>query len=137
LSTRLSIELRGTRPAGGERGQTTVELALCLPLVALLLAAVVEIAMVAADQARLMHAAREAARVAVVDDDAVEIRAAAEGGGLDGIELAVTPRRDLRRQGDPLTVHLRYKPPARTPIVGVLMHRITLRAEATMRIEQP
>jgi TadE-like protein len=133
----LSIELRGNRRARGERGQATVELALCLPLVALLLAAVVEIAMVAADQARLMHAAREAARIAVVDDDAAEIRAAAEGSGLEGIELTVTPRRDLRRQGDPLTVLLKYEPPARTPIIGVLIQRITLRAEATMRIEQP
>jgi hypothetical protein len=133
----LSIEPRANRRPSEERGQATVELALCLPLVALLLAAVVEIAMVAADQARLLHAAREAARVAVVDDDAAEIRAAAEGSGLEGIELTVTPRPDLRRQGDPLTVHLRYKPPGRTPIVGILIQRITLRAQATMRIEQP
>jgi hypothetical protein len=108
-----------------------------LPLVALLLATVIEVAMVAADQARLLHAAREAARVAVVDDDAAEIRAAAESSSLEGVELAVTPKPDLRRQGDPLTVRLSYKPPARTPIVGMLFRRITLRAEATMRIEQP
>jgi hypothetical protein len=133
----LSIEPRGDHLASEERGQATVELALCLPLIALLLAAVVEIAMVAADQARLLHAAREAARIAVVDDDPAEIRGAAEGSGLEGIELTVTPRSDLRRQGDPLTVHLGYKPPARTPIVGILIRRITLRAEATMRIEQP
>jgi hypothetical protein len=108
-----------------------------LPLVALLLATVVEVAMVAADQARLLHAAREAARIAIVDDDAAEIRAAAESSGLEGIQLAVTPRPDMRRQGDPLTVRLSYKPPARTPIVGILFQRLTLRAEATMRIEQP
>jgi hypothetical protein len=106
-------------------------------LVALLLATVVEIAMVAADQARLLHAAREAVRIAVVDDDAAEIRAAAESSGLEDVELAVTPKPDMRRQGDPLTVRLSYRPPARTPIVGVLFRRITLRAEATMRIEQP
>jgi hypothetical protein len=108
-----------------------------LPLVALLLATVVEVAMIAADQARLLHAAREAARIAVVDDNAAEIRAAAENSGLEDIELAATPKPDMRRQGDPLTVRLSYKPPARTPIVGILFRRITLRAEATMRIEQP
>ena len=72
----------------------------------------------------------------MVDDDDSEIRAAAESGGLDGIELTVTPRPELRRQGEALSVHLAYNPPARTPIVGLLIHRITLRAEATMRIEQ-
>jgi hypothetical protein len=133
----LSIERRDDRAASRERGQATVELALCLPLVALLLAAVVEIAMVAADQARLNHAAREAARIAVVDDNESEIRAAAERSGLDGIELTTTPRPELRRQGEPLSVSLAYSPPARTPIVGHLIQRITLRAEATMRIEQP
>jgi hypothetical protein len=133
----LSIGLRDSRRAGGERGQATVELALCLPLVALLLATVVEVAMVAADQARLLHAAREAARIAVVDDDAAEIRAAAEQSGLEGVELIVSPEPNMRRQGDPLTVRLSYKPPARTPIVGVLFRRLTLRAEATMRIEEP
>jgi hypothetical protein len=106
-------------------------------MVALLLATVVEIAMVAADQTRLWHAAREAARVAVVDDDPAEIRAAAEDGGLEGMGLTVTPAADLRRQGDPLTVQLRYKPPGRTPIVGILFRNLTLRASATMRIEQP
>lgn len=133
----MSIEPRDDHRASDERGQATVELALCLPLVALLLAAVVEIAMVAADQARLLHAAREAARVAVVDDNAAEIQAAAENSGLKGVELAVSPKPDLRRQGDPLTIRLSYKPPARTPIVGILIQGITLRAQATMRIEQP
>jgi Flp pilus assembly protein TadG len=133
----LSIGPRDSRRASDERGQATVELALSLPLVALLLATVVDVAMVAADQARLLHAAREAARTAVVDDDAAEIRAAAENSGLKDVELVVTPKPEMRRQGDPLTVRLSYKPPARTPIVGILFQRITLRAEATMRIEQP
>ena len=133
----MSTGPRDSRGASDERGQATVELALCLPLVALLLATVVEVAMVAADQARLLHAAREAARVAIVDDDVAEIRAAAESSGLEGIKLAVTPRPDMRRQGDPLTVRLSYEPPARTPIVGILFRRLRLRAEAIMRIEQP
>ena len=133
----MSIGPRDSRRASDERGQATVELALCLPLIALLLATVVEVTMIAADQTRLLHAAREAARIAVVDDEAGKIRAAAANGGLKGVELAVTPKPDMRRQGDPLTVRLSYKPPARTPIVGILFRGITLRAEATMRIEQP
>jgi Flp pilus assembly protein TadG len=50
-----------------ERGQATVELALILPVVALILAALVQTGMVVVDHVRLWHAAREAARAAVVD----------------------------------------------------------------------
>ncbi|MDP9069633.1 MAG: pilus assembly protein [Actinomycetota bacterium] len=120
-----------------ESGQATVELALALPILALLLAALVEIGLLVADQGRLWHAAREAVRVAVVDPDLADARAAAERTGLRPLEVTVTPEVYLRRQGDPLTVTLRYRPPARVPLFGVLLERIDLAAEATMRIEQP
>lgn len=122
---------------GAEDGQATVELALTLPILALLLAALVEVGLLVADQGRLWHAAREAARVAVVDPDLVDVRAAAERPGLAPLELQVTPDDQLRRQGDPLTVSLRYAPPGRVPLFGHLLRRVTLRAQATMRIEQP
>lgn len=120
-----------------EHGQATVELALALPILAFVMAAIVEVAMIAADQTRLWHAAREAARAAVVDADSAEARAAVERSGLDGIEMKVTPRAELRRQGEPLTVRLAYHPPGRVPVVGDLLGLVELTAQATMRIEQP
>ena len=120
-----------------ERGQTTVELALCVPIVALLLAAVVEVGLVVADQGRVWHAAREAARVATVDDDPASIRAAIEATGLHGVEVAVEPRSIYRRQGEPVTVSLGYRPRGHLPLVRELVDRIELRASATMRVEQP
>ncbi len=120
-----------------EGGQATVELALALPILVLLLAALVEVGLLVADQGRLWHAAREAVRVAVVDPDVADARAAAERTGLRPLDLSVSPEMHLRRQGDPLTVTLRYRPAARVPLFGVFLQRIDLAAQATMRIEQP
>jgi hypothetical protein len=120
-----------------ERGQATVEFALCLPFVAIVLAALFEIGMVLSDQVRLWHAAREAARVAVVDADPAAARRAAEDVGLDDVDVEVVPDRVGRRQGEPLTVSLTYRPPGRMPLIGELFEHLDLRARATMRIEQP
>lgn len=122
---------------GAESGQATLELALGLPILALLLAGLVEVGLVAADQARLWHAAREAARIAVVDPDSSDVQAAAERGGLKPLQVEISPAASERRQGDPLTVNLTYEPAARVPVFGTLLQRVALSAEATMRIEQP
>lgn len=120
-----------------EGGQATLELALCLPFLALLLAALVEIGLVVGDQARLWHAAREAARAAVVDPDPAAVRAAAERTGLDGLRVSIDPEPAQRVQGEPLTVSLTYEPDGRIPLVGELVSQVALHAEATMRIERP
>lgn len=120
-----------------EAGQATLELALGLPILALLLAGLVEVGMLVADHTRIWHAAREAARAAAVDPDAVDVRAAAERPGLKPLDLDISPAPELRRQGDPLTVTVRYEPRARVPLFGVLLEPIELHARATMRIEQP
>jgi TadE-like protein len=119
------------------RGQATVELALCLPVLALLAASVVEIGALAGDRARLWQAAREAARTATVASDVDIVRGAAERSGLRPIEVTVEPVPEYRRQGDPVTVSLTFDPPARVPLLGALFSPIELHAQASMRIEQP
>ncbi len=123
--------------ARDERGQATVELALMLPMLALLLAAVVEIALVASDQARVWHAVREGVRAAAVDPDVADVRAAAERPGLRPLDISVSPDSQLRRQGDPVTVEVRYSPRARVALFGELLERVRLSAAGVMRIEQP
>jgi len=122
---------------GLQRGQATIELALLLPVVTLFAWALVEIGMVATDNVRLWHAAREAARVGVVDPDPTAIREAAERSGLDPIVLSVRPGAEGRIQGEPLTVTLSYRPTSSAPLIGKLFEAIVMTAEATMRIEQP
>jgi len=125
------------RRAGDEHGQATVELALCLPIVLFVLGALVEVGLIAADQVRLWHAAREAARVAVVDSDPSAARRAAEGAGFESLSLAIQPEPALRRAGDPLSVTVEYDRPATMPVIGALFERVDLEAHATMRIEEP
>lgn len=118
-------------------GQSTVELALCLPLVAIILALVVQVGVIARDHVKVWHAAREAVRVAAVDADHGAAVEAAERVGLRPISVAVEPARIDRRQGEPVTVRVEYPPTIRVPIIGRLFADLTLDAEASMRIEQP
>jgi type II secretory pathway pseudopilin PulG len=120
-----------------QRGQSTVELVLLLPFVAMLLAAVVEVGMISSDRARLELAAREAVRVAAVDTDEARIRYAAERNGFPDVRMSVSPEASFRRSGEPVTVELEHRPLARLPLIGELFDGVVLRATATMRIEQP
>lgn len=120
-----------------ERGQSTVEFALCLPLVAVLVALVLQVGVVAVDMGRLWHAAREAARVAAVTGDREAIRRAAETAGVDLQRLSVDPVGPDRAQGAPVTVDVRHDPAASIPLVGRLLDGVSLTASATMRIETP
>jgi Flp pilus assembly protein TadG len=121
----------------GEKGQTTVELALCLPLVALFLLTVVQVGLIVSDQTRLWYGAREAARTAVVDPDLRVITQAAQRSGLDGVDVSVRPQPAVRSEGRPLTVALTYRPRSIIPVLSGLVGSIELHANATMRIEQP
>jgi len=130
---------RRRRPAlgdPGDRGQATVELALLLPLVVALLLMLVQAAVVARDQVLVAHAAREAARVAAVDDDTGAARRAAEQAGplaADRLEVEVTGRGGV---GSRVRVAVRYPLPVRLPLVGRALDDVTLSASATMRVER-
>lgn len=119
-----------------EDGQATLELAFCLPVVLLLIGAMIEIGLIAADQVRLEHAAREAARTAAVDRDERAIRDAAAAGGLEGLSVEVSPGPDGRVQGEPVVVSIDYSPPAHVPIIGALFAP-EMSAASQMRIEKP
>ena len=119
----------------GERGQAALELALALPLLAVLLLAVIQVALVVRDQVLVVHAAREAARAAAVDPSPDAPRRAA----LAGAPLA--PGRlqlhlsGARHQGRPVEVTVSYRAATVVPIVGPLLPDVSLRARASMRVE--
>jgi hypothetical protein len=126
---------RAGRP-DADAGQATVELALVLPLVALLLLGLVQVAVVARDQVLVAHAAREAARAAAVDDDVDAARRAAERAGplaADRLEVEVSGREEV---GSRVRVVVRYTVPLRLPLVHAGGLDVELAAEATMRVER-
>ena len=120
-----------------ERGQATVELALCLPLLALVCAGLVETSLVALDQVRVWHAAREAARAAAIEPDPSAAEEAAERSGLRGLEVSVEPASEERSPGRPATVTVTYRYDSRIPVLGLAFERAVLDAQATTRIERP
>ena len=117
-------------------GQAAVELALVLPLVALVLLALVQAGLVIRDQILVVHAAREAAREAAVDPaPGTPAKAAAASSTLDDSRLSVDT--DGRGQaGSRVRVHVRYRAPTDVPLVGAALPDVTLEASATMRVER-
>lgn len=120
-----------------EDGQATLELALCLPAVALLIAGFVELGFWVGDRTRTIHAAREAVRVAAVDHDEDHIRRAAEATGLDGIDVEVDPGAEGRVVGDPVEVTVRLAGAPRVPLAGSIFRFGAIESRAVMRIETP
>jgi Flp pilus assembly protein TadG len=117
-------------------GQATVELALVLPLVALVLLLVLQVGLVVRDRLLVAHAAREAARAAAVTDDdrgGAARRAAERAGSLDDGRLEVTVA-DGGVDGT-VTATAKYVSSTDVPIVGLLLPDMTLESDATMRAE--
>lgn len=124
-------------PTGREdRGQSTVELALVLPLVVLFVLVVVQAGLVIRDQVLLTHAAREGARAASVatGDRAVAARRGAERAGpLSSDRLSAET--ELLDDGRSVQVSVNYHSVTALPFVGALLPDRDLRATATMRVE--
>ncbi len=120
----------------GDDGQAAVELALVLPLLALLLLAMVQVGLVVRDQVLLTHSAREAAREAAVDPTPEAARRAA----LAGAPL-VAARLNLDVREGPeagrVSVGLAYRAPTEVAVVGPLLPDVSLTATASMRSEVP
>lgn len=108
-------------------------MALLLPIVVLFLCGLIEIAMVGRDQLALELAAREAARAAAVSATPA---AAAERAAREAITLA--PLAVTTAAGAQLvTVTVRYDHDPAVPLIGELLDRLVLSAEATMAWEPP
>lgn len=137
----MSAELEAAGDSGppqrclGEKGQSSVELALSLPIVFLLLMALLQTVVIARDHIQLNHAAREAAREAAVSDNrSTPRRAAVARTTLDPsrLKVDVTGQRQGSRR---VRAKLSYEVPTKVPVVGLLVPDVTLEAEAAMRRE--
>ena len=121
------------RRRGGSGGQAAVELALALPLVAVLLLAVVQAALIVRDQLLTVHAAREGAREGAVDPSPGAPRAAVLArSGLDGGRTTVA----VDRPSGQVVVTVRYRSGTDVPLIGRALPDVELSARATMRFER-
>lgn len=120
----------------GERGQAAVELALVLPLVAVLALMLLQVAVVVRDQVLVIHAAREGAREAAVNADPAAARQAATAGASlepERLEVGTSGRAG---PGSRVKVGVTYTSPTDIPVVGVLVGDVELSGSASMRVEQ-
>lgn len=116
-------------------GQATVEFVLVLPVLMVFLLAVVQVGLVVRDQLAVIHAAREGARAASVDDTGNPGGHAATGvgraGGLEDTRRTVT----INVHDGLVTVRVTYRAPTDVPIIGPMLPDHTLTATATMALE--
>lgn len=119
----------------GDRGQGTVEFALLMPVLLVLVLAVLQVGLVVRSQVQATHAAREAARVVAVTGDAdLAAAAAARAGGLDPSRLSVEVSGAVVR-GGVITVSVSYLAPTDVAVVGRTIDDVNLTAEASMLVE--
>ena len=120
------------RRAPRQLGQSTVEFALVVPFLALMLLTVVQVGLLVRTRVLVTHAAREAVRSAAVGGGDGEVRSAAlAAADLDPLRLHVL----VRRGGGRATVELRYVEATDVPVVGPLVGDAVFEASATMRLE--
>lgn len=113
-----------------------MELALVLPLVAVLALVLLQVVLVVRDQVLVIHAAREGAREAAVDPEPGAARRAALASAsfvAGRMEVDVTGRGS---QGSRVQVTVRYSSPTDLPMVGPLVGDVALSGSATMRVER-
>lgn len=116
-----------------DRGQATVEFALALPLVALLVLGIVQLVVIARDQLAVELAAREAARAAAVAaaPASAGTAAAERAVGLAPLDVSVSER-DGR-----VTVTVRHRSATNVPLIGLAIGDVEVAATVTMQREPP
>ena len=133
--------------SGGCRGQSTVELALALPLIALVIFAVLKVGLTFFTYEQVASAANAGARAAAVNhgvDPTVAARAAAKSTsptvGLSNAEIAVTYASTTSPAGSawsyPGTVTVTITHPVTFSFLGQLPQVFNLSATATKRLER-
>ena len=116
-----------------DRGQATVEFALALPLVAMLVLGIVQLVVVARDQLAVELAAREGARAAAVAADPASAGSAAAERSVDLTPIEVSVSESDGR----VTVTVRYLSATNVPLIGLAIGDVEVAATVTMRREPP
>lgn len=122
-----------TRERAGDDGQATVELALLLPFLVVLLMCIVQTALVARDAVLVSHAARVGARIAAVEPSMDAVRSAVRSAAsLEPHRMQV----ERRVEGELVRVTVSYRSPTEVPLVGALIGDVNLSESAAMPDER-
>lgn len=116
-----------------DRGQATVELAIILPFIVLLAAALIQCGLIVVDQLAVWTAARSAARAAAISPDPqlAAQRAANDAVGLRPLHVTINSTDTV------VSAHVVYIDRTNLPIIGLIFPEISLQATVAMWREMP
>jgi hypothetical protein len=109
--------------------------ALVLPLVAVLALLLLQVTLVVRDQVLVIHAAREGAREAAVNDEPGAARRAALAAAALGPERLEVESSGRSGPGSRVRVEISYRSPTDVPLVGRLVGDVAVSGSASMRVE--
>ena len=121
------------------RGQALVEMAIVLPVLLIILLGIFDFGRAIYAFNTISNSAREAARLAIVDQNAAAVTARAKEAALalPPDELTVTfPAPSCNKIGCDVSVTVEYDWSAITPIIGNLVGQIGLSSTTSMPIER-
>ncbi len=120
----------------GDEGQATVELALVLPFVVVLLLAVVQVGLIVRAQLRVEHAAHEGARAAAVAEDPIAAGRRVALAAVDDPERAeVIVTSEQVGGGAAVRVSVTLRLTGTLPLIGSVVDGRTVQASAALRVE--
>jgi Flp pilus assembly protein TadG len=117
------------RDQGEQNGQATIEFALVIPLVAIMLLLIVQTAVVVREQVMLINGVREAARAAAVDPSTDVTSVVRSASGLSTVSVSSSD------DGASITVSATATVPIVIPVLRSFRKSVSLDARATMRAE--
>jgi len=117
---------------GDDSGQATVEFALTLPVLLIVVLGLVQVGVAVRNELAVELAAREGARAASVTSNAARSASAAATSAVSlPIVVSTSP------QGSVVTVTVTYVDPTNVPIIGRFLGPTTHTASVTMALEPP
>lgn len=129
--------MTGPNQRSGDRGQSTVEFALLLPVVIVLVLMVVQVGVVVYSQIAVTHAAREIARVLVVDPstDLGLVASSATSLDPDLVDVEVEYDDSIVNGRSVVIVRVSYQIPVVAGIFAPALDGYTVAATAAMVLE--
>ncbi|WP_129689929.1 TadE/TadG family type IV pilus assembly protein [Gottfriedia acidiceleris] len=120
-----------------EKGQSLVEFALILPLLAMLLLGMLDFGRIFHAYLALDHAGREAARAASIGKDDATIKSVAVNDAssikLTTDKISISP--STRSSGSNVTITISYPVDFLTPVIGQIVGKLDLKSTTVMRVE--
>ena len=115
-----------------EAGQSTVEFALIIPVVAIFLMLILQVGLVVRQKILVTNSSREAARILSVENDFGKATMKAKE-TVNGAEVIISRPAN---QGEYLTVTIKDVVKSKIPILGVIFPDISVTSKTTMRVEK-